>query len=60
MQHSNPHTPQRDSALKLATNMKNYGYLVHYYGKESDRPFADDHTLYQLTVCFVHGSFLIL
>lgn len=51
MQNCNPHTPQRDSALKLATNLKANGFIVNYYAKETDKAFADDNTLYQLTVC---------
>lgn len=48
---NNTHTPQRDSALKLASNMKTSGFIVNYYPKEVEKPFLDDSTLYQFCVC---------
>lgn len=42
-----PHTKEREAALKLATKMKEAGFIVHYYRKEMDKPFLDDSTLWQ-------------
>jgi hypothetical protein len=60
MQNSNPHTPQRESALKLATNLKANGFIVNYYFREIEKPFADDNTLYQLTVSLQAVSCVLL